>query len=57
LTRTDLALGLLRLAGITQITRTVPHIAADWTWILPISAAATSKKLTLKPAWIDTPHR
>jgi predicted transposase YbfD/YdcC len=38
----NLALGLLRLAGITQITRTLQHIAADRTRILPIIAAATS---------------
>jgi hypothetical protein len=29
----NLALGLLRLAGITQITRTLQHIAADRTRI------------------------
>ncbi|GLZ43812.1 hypothetical protein Acsp05_74360 [Actinokineospora sp. NBRC 105648] len=38
----NLALGLLRLAGITHITRTLQHIAADRTRILPIIAAATS---------------
>ncbi|WP_190814853.1 ISAs1 family transposase [Saccharopolyspora pogona] len=38
----NLALGLLRLAGITQITRTLEHIAADRTRIIPIIAAATS---------------
>lgn len=38
----NLALGLLRLAGITQITRTLQYIAADRTRILPIIAAATS---------------
>jgi predicted transposase YbfD/YdcC len=38
----NLALGLLRLAGITQITRTLQRIAADRTRILPIVAAATS---------------
>jgi predicted transposase YbfD/YdcC len=38
----NLALGLLRLAGITQITRTLQRIAADRTRILPIIAAATS---------------
>jgi predicted transposase YbfD/YdcC len=38
----NLALGLLRLAGITQITRTLERIAADRTRILPIIAAATS---------------
>jgi hypothetical protein len=38
----DLALGLLRLAGITEITRTLQRIAADRTRILPIIAAATS---------------
>lgn len=40
----NLALGLLRLAGITQITRTLQHIAADRTRILPIMAAATCPK-------------
>ena len=38
----NLALGLLRLAGITQITRTLQRIAADRTRILPIIMAATS---------------
>lgn len=38
----NLALGLLRLAGITQITRTLERIAADRTRILPLIAAATS---------------
>ena len=38
----NLALGLLRLAGITQITRTLQRIAADRTRILPIMAAVTS---------------
>lgn len=38
----NLALGLLRLAGITQITRTLEHIAADRTRIISIIAAATS---------------
>jgi predicted transposase YbfD/YdcC len=38
----NLALGLLRLAGITQITRTLQRIAADRTRIIPIIAAATS---------------
>jgi predicted transposase YbfD/YdcC len=38
----NLALGLLRLAGITQITRALERIAADRTRILPIIAAATS---------------
>lgn len=38
----NLALGLLRLAGITQITRTLQRIAADRTRILPIIRAATS---------------
>lgn len=38
----NLALGLLRLAGITQITRTLQRIAADRTRIFPIIAAATS---------------
>ena len=38
----NLALGLLRLAGITEITRTLQRIAADRTRILPIIAAATS---------------
>jgi predicted transposase YbfD/YdcC len=39
----NLALGLLRLAGITQITRTLQRIAADRTRIMPILAAATSR--------------
>ncbi|MDQ3576524.1 MAG: ISAs1 family transposase [Actinomycetota bacterium] len=38
----NLTLGLLRLAGITQITRTLQRIAADRARILPIIAAATS---------------
>ena len=38
----NLALGLLRLAGVTQIKRTLEHIAADRTRIFPIMAAATS---------------
>jgi predicted transposase YbfD/YdcC len=38
----NLVLGLLRLAGITQITRTVQRIAADRSRIFPIIAAATS---------------
>lgn len=38
----NLALGLLRLAGITEITRTLQWIAADRTRIFPIIAAATS---------------
>jgi predicted transposase YbfD/YdcC len=38
----NLALGLLRLAGLTQITRTLQRIAADRTRIFPIVAAATS---------------
>lgn len=38
----NLALGLLRLAGITQITRTLQRIAADRTRIIPIITAATS---------------
>lgn len=38
----NLALGILRLAGITQITRTLEHIAADRTRIIPLIAAATS---------------
>jgi predicted transposase YbfD/YdcC len=38
----NLALGLLRLAGVTQITRTLQRIAADRTRIFPIIAAATS---------------
>ena len=37
-----LALGLLRLTGVTQITRTLQHIAADRTRILPIMRAVTS---------------
>jgi predicted transposase YbfD/YdcC len=36
----NLALGLLRLAGITQIKRTLERIAADRTRIFPIVAAA-----------------
>ncbi|MGH3625357.1 MAG: ISAs1 family transposase, partial [Sciscionella sp.] len=38
----NLALGILRLAGITQITRTLERIAADRTRIIPLIAAATS---------------
>ncbi|HEX5402182.1 MAG TPA: ISAs1 family transposase [Pseudonocardiaceae bacterium] len=38
----NLALGLLRLAGITEITRTVQWVAADRRRIFPIIAAATS---------------
>lgn len=38
----NLALGLLRLAGITQITRTLQRNAADRTRIIPIITAATS---------------
>ncbi|MBV9313769.1 MAG: transposase [Pseudonocardia sp.] len=38
----NLALALLRLAGITQITRTIQRINADRTRILPLLAAATS---------------
>jgi predicted transposase YbfD/YdcC len=41
-TMRNLVLGLLRLAGITQIIRTLQRIAADRTRILPIVAAATS---------------
>jgi predicted transposase YbfD/YdcC len=36
----NLALGLLRLAGISQIKRTLERIAADRTRILPIMATA-----------------
>ena len=38
----NLALSLLRLAGITQIKRTLERIAADRTRILPLITAATS---------------
>ncbi|HEX5406598.1 MAG TPA: ISAs1 family transposase [Pseudonocardiaceae bacterium] len=38
----NLALGLLRLAGTTEITRTVQRIAADGRRIFPIIAAAIS---------------
>lgn len=38
----NLALGLLRLAGITQITRTLQSIAADRARIFSVIAAATS---------------
>jgi predicted transposase YbfD/YdcC len=38
----NLALALLRLAGITQITRTLERIAADRTRIVPLIAVATS---------------
>ena len=38
----NLALGLLRLAGVTEITRTVQRIAADRRLLFPIIAAATS---------------
>jgi hypothetical protein len=36
----NLALGLLRLAGVTHIKRTLEHIAADRTRIVPIFATA-----------------
>ncbi len=36
----NLALGLLRLAGITKIKRTLQRIAADRTRIFPIMATA-----------------
>jgi hypothetical protein len=36
----NLALGLLRLAGITEIKRTLERIAANRTRILPILAAS-----------------
>jgi predicted transposase YbfD/YdcC len=36
----NVALGLLRLAGVTQIKRTLEHIAAERTRILPIMATA-----------------
>ena len=38
----NLALALLRLAGITQLTRTIQRINADRTRILPLLTAATS---------------
>lgn len=38
----NLALGLLRLAGITQITRTLQRIAADRSGIFSVVTAATS---------------
>jgi hypothetical protein len=38
----NLALGLSRLAGITQITRSLQRIAADRTHIFSVVAAATS---------------
>jgi hypothetical protein len=38
----NLALGLLHLAGITQITHTLERIAADRTRIVPLITAATS---------------
>jgi hypothetical protein len=38
--RRNLALGLMRLAGITQIKRTLERIAGDRTRILPILATA-----------------
>ncbi|HEX5402181.1 MAG TPA: hypothetical protein VFX16_07765 [Pseudonocardiaceae bacterium] len=41
----NLALGLLRLAGITEITRTVQWIAADRRWIFPIAAATSTNRL------------
>jgi predicted transposase YbfD/YdcC len=44
----NLALGLLRLAGITQITRTLQHIAGDRTRILPIIATAITPRTTPK---------
>jgi predicted transposase YbfD/YdcC len=39
----NLALGLLRLAGITEITRTVQRIAADRRLIFSVIGAATSR--------------
>jgi predicted transposase YbfD/YdcC len=36
----NLAIGLIRLAGYTQIKRTVEHLAADRTRILPLLAAS-----------------
>jgi tRNA threonylcarbamoyladenosine modification (KEOPS) complex Cgi121 subunit len=36
----NLALGLLRLAGITQIKRTLERVTGDRTRIFPIMAAA-----------------
>ena len=38
----NLVLGLLRLAGVTQIKRTLEHIAADRTRVFSIMAATTS---------------
>jgi len=36
----NLAIGLIRLAGHTQIKRTLEHIAADRMRILPLLAAS-----------------
>jgi hypothetical protein len=36
----NLAIGLIRLAGHTQIKRTIEHLAADRTRILPLLAAS-----------------
>jgi predicted transposase YbfD/YdcC len=36
----NLAIGLIRLAGHTQIKRTLEHLAADRTRILPLLAAS-----------------
>ena len=36
----NLAIALIRLAGVTEIKRTLEHIAAERTRILPILAAS-----------------
>lgn len=41
----NLAIGLIRLAGHTQIKRTLEHIAADRTRILPLLAASHPQQL------------
>jgi hypothetical protein len=47
----NLALGLLRLAGITQITRTLQHIAADRTRIKTDPRRRYQPKPTLTFPW------
>ena len=36
----NLAIGLIRLAGLPQIKRTLERIAADWMRILPLLASS-----------------
>lgn len=53
----NLAPALLRLAGITEVTRTLQRIAADRTRILPIIAAATSPNRLEITLPVHLPHR